>query len=251
MDKIEKLSVIWGDIPNALTDKIQLSQKEIIEEYVDLLKIGDCFFVIFNTHTAQIEYVSSDVEKIIGVTSEELSLQYLLNHIYPDDLPYFFHYEDSAVRFFGGLNTDDLYNYKFTYDYRFVCESGETKRLLQHTVPLYYFPTGGVRTIAVITDITHFNISGIPKLSFIGMNGAPSYYNVHLTKDFQLNKTLFTKREREILQFVLAGKKTEEIAQLLFRSHFTIQNHRKNILSKSGCRNIQELLVKSIREGWV
>lgn len=103
----------------------------------------------------------------------------------------------------------------------------------------------------VNTDLTHLNITGIPKLSFIGMQGAPSYYNVHLEEEFINQNAIFTKREQQILRYMIQGKRTEDIANEIHRSIFTIQNHRKNILQKSGCKSLQELLVKAIREGWV
>lgn len=108
-----------------------------------------------------------------------------------------------------------------------------------------------MRTLAIFTDLTHLNIQGIPKLSFIGMQGAPSYYNVHLKDEFLLSLNIFTKKELEILQYVVQGLKSKDIAEKLQRSIHTIRNHRKHILEKSGCDNVQELLVKSIREGWV
>ena len=59
------------------------------------------------------------------------------------------------------------------------------------------------------TDLTYLNITSIPKLSFIGMQGAPSYYNVHLKDDFLLSLSLFTERENEILPYIVQGMSSE------------------------------------------
>lgn len=251
MDRVSKLTAIWEDIPKGLTEQIDLSQKEIINQYMDTFHFGDCFYVIFNTSTAQMEYVSPNVGKILGYEPQEFHLGLVMENIHPEDLPYYYHYEQAAVRFFSELPADLFYKYKFAYDYRLKTKNQEYKRLQQQIIPVYYFPTGGVRTLGVFTDLTHFRITGIPKLSFIGMEGAPSYYNVHLRDGFHKIQNIFTKREQEILKYIVQGKNSEEIANLLCRSKHTIQNHRKNILQKSGCTNLQELLVKSIRDGWV
>ncbi len=50
-----------------------------------------------------------------------------------------------------------------------------------------------------------------------------------------------TKREKEILELICEGLKTLEIAEKLFLSKFTIDSHRKNILSKTGCKNATQL----------
>ncbi len=251
MDKIEKLVNIWEQIPKAMTDQIDLSQKDIINRYMDVFHISDYFYVIFNTRNAEMEYVHPGISKILGYEPSDFQLSTVLENIHPEDLPYYFHYEQSAVRFFTSLHEDLFFKYKFSYDYRIKSKNNEYKRVLQQIVPVYYFPEGGVRTLGIFTDLTHLNIQGIPKLSFIGMQGAPSYYNIHLTEEFHPSNKLFTKREHEILTFMIQGITSESIAQELNRSIFTIRTHRKNILQKSGCNSIPELLVKSIREGWV
>lgn len=251
MDKVEKLRDIWDNIPKGINDQIDLSQKEIINKYMDVFHFGDYFYVIFNTRTAEMEYVNPNVEKILGCNPEEFQLAMVLENIHPDDLPYYYHYEQSAVRFFTGLSEDLLFKYKFAYDYRLKTKDGSYKRVQQQIVPICYFPEGGARTLGVFTDLSHLNIQGIPKLSFIGMQGASSYYNIHLKDEFLLSHNLFSKKEREILQYVVQGIKSEVIAQKLDRSIHTVRNHRKSILEKSGCTNVQELLVRSVREGWV
>lgn len=251
MEKVKKLIDIWENIPKAVTKHLDLSQKEIIDRYMDAFHFGDYFYVIFNTRTAEMEFVSPNVERVLGFNAEEFELSRVLDRLHPDDLPYYYHYEQSAVKFFSGLAPELFFSYKFSYDYQLKTRNGNYKRFLQQIVPLGYFAEGGARTLGIFTDLTHLNIQGIPKLSFIGMNGAPSYYNVHLQDEFLLSQQLFTKKEREILELVILGFTSDAIAKRLGRSIFTIRNHRKNILEKSGCGNIQELLVKSVREGWV
>ena len=251
MNKIDKIRDIWDDIPKGLTEPIDLSQQELITRYMDVFHFGDYFYLIFNTQKAEIEYVSPAIKKVLGYDADTFFLQNIMDNIHPEDLPYFYHYEQSAVRFFSTLPKTLFFKYKFAYDYRFKTTEGNYKRVQQQIVPILYFPEGGVRTLGIFTDLTHLNLVGIPKLSFIGMQGAPSYYNIHLTEEFSLANKLFTSKEQEILGYIVQGKKSEEIATILNRSIFTIRNHRKNILQKSRCMNLQELLVKSIREGWV
>lgn len=251
MDKVEKLRDIWENIPKGINDQIDFSQKEIINQYMDVLHFGDYFYVLFNTRTTEMEYLNPNVEKVLGYSPEDFQLSTVMENIHPDDLPYYYHYEQSAVRFFSGLAPEMFFKYKFAYDYRLKTKDGSYKRVQQQIVPIYYFPEGGVRTLGIFTDLTHLNIQGISKLSFIGMQGAPSYYNVHLKDEFLLSLNIFSKRELEILQYIVQGLKSKDIAEKLHRSIHTVRNHRKNILEKSGCDNVQELLVKSIREGWV
>ncbi len=251
MEKVNKLVEIWQGIPTIVSEQIDLSQKEIINRYMDVFHIGEYFYVIFNTQSAQMEYISPKVSSILGYDVKDFTLQLVMESIHSDDTPYYYHYEQSAVRFFSGLSPELFFKYKFSYDYRIKALDGSFKRVLQQIVPIYYFPEGGVRTLGIFTDITHLNVQGIPKLSFIGMEGAPSYYNVHLQKEFSLSEKLFTNREKQILKEVLSGQTSKEISEKLNLSIHTVNTHRKNILKKSSCANLQELLAKSVREGWV
>ena len=60
-----------------------------------------------------------------------------------------------------------------------------------------------------------------------------------------------TKREREILDFVLAGHTNRQIAQKLFRTERTIEYHRNRMMRKLGAHNPIELVKRAIAMGIV
>ncbi len=59
--------------------------------------------------------------------------------------------------------------------------------------------------------------------------------------DFKKLPTL-TRREKEILDLVIKGKNSQEIADTLFLSFLTVQTHRRNIMTKLEVKNIAELI---------
>ena len=56
-----------------------------------------------------------------------------------------------------------------------------------------------------------------------------------------------SEREMEILYHVCKGKSNQEIADELFISKRTVDNHRANLLSKTGCRNTAALVMYAIK----
>lgn len=60
-----------------------------------------------------------------------------------------------------------------------------------------------------------------------------------------------TKRETEVLQAIVNGHNTNEIASLMFLSTNTIETHRKNLMTKLNARNVAEMVVKAISQGLV
>jgi len=59
-------------------------------------------------------------------------------------------------------------------------------------------------------------------------------------------RSYLTKREREILELVLAGKNSKDIARRLNISKRTVDGHRANINNKFGVRNTAQLYKKAL-----
>ncbi|OOG19676.1 DNA-binding response regulator [Sphingobacterium sp. CZ-UAM] len=58
-----------------------------------------------------------------------------------------------------------------------------------------------------------------------------------------------TPRENEILKLVAQGFTSLKIAEILFLSRFTVENHRKNLLQKFQAKNIAELISNATQQG--
>ncbi|WP_367865066.1 response regulator [Pedobacter sp. WC2423] len=57
-----------------------------------------------------------------------------------------------------------------------------------------------------------------------------------------------TRREKEILMLIAAGKTSQLIGQELFISPLTIDTHRKNLIQKFGVKNVAELIMAAIQQ---
>jgi two-component system response regulator NreC len=64
-------------------------------------------------------------------------------------------------------------------------------------------------------------------------------------------ETTLTKREKEVVMLIAAGRTTQEIADKLFLSPATIETHRKNIFHKLDCRNYAALVKYALERGWL
>lgn len=66
-----------------------------------------------------------------------------------------------------------------------------------------------------------------------------------------LDSLKFTKREKEVLQLICKGFTNQEIAEKLFISTRTVENHRAGLLSKSGTKNTAALVAFAVSENLV
>ncbi len=57
-----------------------------------------------------------------------------------------------------------------------------------------------------------------------------------------------TRREKEILTLIAAGKTSQIIAQELFLSPLTVDTHRKNLIQKFGVKNVAELIMAAAQQ---
>ncbi|GER58465.1 response regulator transcription factor [Patiriisocius marinus] len=69
--------------------------------------------------------------------------------------------------------------------------------------------------------------------------------------DFEFNKTILTKREKEIVVLIANELTTDEIATKLFLSKHTVETHKKNIFLKLKVNNAAGLIKKAIYLGYM
>lgn len=225
---------------------------EVYKKILNITHIGDYYYYVFDLGTVQFEFVSSNMSGILGYTAEEFTVEFFMQQIHPDDLPYFISFEIKAAEFFNTLAPENYFKYKVRYDYRVRKSDGEYIRILQQVVTLLSTVDGGInKTLGIHTDINHIKPEGTPMLSFIGLEGEPSYINVAVEQILLPTKEILTNREKEIIRLVIQGNNSAEIAEMLFLSKHTVLNHRKNILAKTDTSTTAELIFKAIKAGWV
>ena len=60
-----------------------------------------------------------------------------------------------------------------------------------------------------------------------------------------------TRREREVLQLIADEFTSRQIAERLYISPSTVENHRINLLAKLGARNAVGMVVRAVRLGLI
>jgi len=75
--------------------------------------------------------------------------------------------------------------------------------------------------------------------------------SIELPTGKDTDKSKFSQRELEVLQFICQGLSTSEISEKLFLSKHTIDSHRANLIAKTESRNTADLVMYAIRNGLV
>lgn len=248
----DKAKEIWNKIAKTADNKSLYFELEVHKKLLDIFHIGPHYYYIFNLNTVSFEFVDNKMTKVLGYSEEEFSTALFLSNIHPEDVPYFLNFEHTVTEFLSNLPPEKVIKYKMSYDYRVRHAAGHYVRILQQVTTIQSDETGAViRTLGVHTNITELKRDGLPKLSFIGLEGEPSFHDVKSNQVFLNEKSLLTKREKEILRLIVAGKSSDMIAAHLYISSHTVKAHRRNIHSKTKTSSVADLVKNAIHMGWV
>lgn len=229
--------------------KFELDLRKKLENF---FLLGDSYYFIINHHSQKVEFVSEEVEDVMGYHPSEFDIQFMNGKLHPADRSSFLAIGSSIVDFFLRLAIEKLLKYKVRYDVRFRKKNGDYARILYQGILLEHDKKGKfLRTLSVHTDITYLKQEGKPVLSFLGMDGEPSYRDVVSKNTFVESKEELTRREKEVLRLLIDGKLSKEISSILKISKQTVDTHRKNMLHKKNLSNTGELIGKAIRYGWL
>ena len=213
---------------------------------------GPYYFFIFDFSTLGFVNIHESAADILGVPSEQLTPEQILQRVHPDDFPFVQAAEGLAYKFmFSMLSAEQIPKYKVSYSYRMKDASGTYKVFLHQAIAL---TMEGEEKIGQVfgseSDISHLTQAPTYKISFIGLDGEPSYFNIDVqSPDFRKSDQLFSEREIEVMVYLAEGFSTEQIAGELGISPNTVRTHRQNMIKKSGCNNTPQLISYSIRNG--
>ncbi len=230
---------------------------EIIDQIASCFAAGSFYYFIVNFENITMDFVHDGLRDVLGMEPEEFTMEKCFERMHPEDLASMNEKESLVFDFFfNKIPKEDFFSYKTAYIMRIKHSNGTYKTLLHQASVFNASDDGKIeQSLCVHTDITHLNIPINHNVSFISTKKQSYHYaknpegytiideNIHGLEKI-LFKDIFTKREKEIIEILAQGKTFNEIANLLFISPHTSNTHKRNILSKSGCKNTPELIAK-------
>src|SRR5438445_13598335 len=96
-----------------------VSSPSVLKFELDLYKklwnfflIGESYYFIIDHHTLAIEFVSSEVENVMGYTTSEFDIPLMNDKLHPDDRGWFLSLGAGMINFFQHLPIEKLKKYK-------------------------------------------------------------------------------------------------------------------------------------------
>lgn len=252
---IEKMHNIWDSLQVATRTPHQPFEPGFDELMSSIFGMGQVYHYLIDFYDMGISHLSSGFKAAHGIENGQVGhINDILSLIHPDDMNFVAGAEKKVMNYlYHVLGADKLRSYKASYNFRFRTADG-TYRLYNHQSLILKLDQQNniVKSLNIHTDISHLGAKNNYRCSLIGLAGEPSFLDLEVEDSLELiGKKKFSRRETEVIALLAKGFTTAGIARQLFISVDTVKFHRRNILLKSGCANVAELVARSISEAWV
>jgi DNA-binding CsgD family transcriptional regulator len=189
--------------------------------------------------------VSDNVEALYGYSHSDLcklDMSFVLGLFELDH----FLFPHTMYKWVNGIaeKGGDLLNYKGVYcGLKVKHKDGHVMRVMVRHSALEQYDNGGIRIAAFSID----NISHLMRGDFYWGRITYGTDTTHIHHLFSADNKdiphdIISVREKDVLQLAAQGLESSEIAKKLFISSFTVDNHRRNMIAKTGVRDLTSLI---------
>ena len=203
---------------------------------------GNQFFIVFDIHIQENFYTHQNINEILGINEDNITIKNLLSLIYSEDC-------GLVLKAVKKILYEGLYNREnkplddvYCMEFRFNKINNEIIWVKTEILTLVKDNTG-IPLMALI-QITEINENTEPKefkMYYCGRNSKNIDFTTGRHITYKKGNCL-TEREKEILQLIVVGLKNKEIAESLNIALSTVNKHRNNILEKTGQHNTVGLI---------
>lgn len=234
--------------------EIPLDAVNIFSQKLAFLKnssIGPNFWLIIDMASFAFTGAGGNTETILGVSNEKLkadgALNSIIKYIYEEDRPYFMAYCQYVWGFLSKLSEAERRNFKITILFRLVDKDHNPKWSIIHFFDWVFGTDKKLYYIVLsFTDITQYKTGGDIQLNiFYNSDNNSTIYQTHSPKShFPISTEIpkISKRQKEILILLAKGHTSKEIAEKLFISANTVNNHRQSLLNITNTPNVMALV---------
>lgn len=223
------------------------------------LAVGRYFWFILDFSEWRHCAAGGDVEGLTPFTKKEfttLDPMKLNAATHPEDLPKVLTLSGQWLNFYAQYEFEEVKELKMSLFFRMMNAAGNYYWIMVQYPDVILDKNGKiVYGLALATDISHIKTHGEPMMNILNQKKdiCQQFFclNTNTLSKTELSSPRLTRREKEILQLMAKGNGSKQIASILFISTKTVDNHRQNMLRKTGSKSSSELVVMGIRMGLI
>jgi DNA-binding CsgD family transcriptional regulator len=219
----------------------------LLQELEEMMEMNDQFFYIADAIQMKILFTSKRSTEMIGIDPGDLSLYHFMEATHSDDLQRLNLGRAKVIKMAQDLFINRKGPTIVSTNYQIRTADGSYSNFLIQGF-LKYFPDP-LNTVFFLKIHTNINRSKKIKCGYHYYVGNDLSYFRFPDDELLQTGNVFTKREFEIVKLIEEGLSTEQIAEKLFVSPYTVNTHRGNILQKTNKTNISDLIYELKERG--
>jgi Bacterial regulatory proteins, luxR family len=223
------------------------TESSLMTALEQMMEQNDQYFVIGDILKMKILYTSKRSAAIVGVKSTEMAPNVFFNIMHPDD---FERYSLGRLKLFKLAH--NLYHSKegnaLTSTNLTIRNPSNKYSSLLFQIYLFY-SSAPVETVYSFNVFTNIESHKKLKKQYHYYSGNDLSHFRFPDQELLRIGNVFTNREFEIIKLIESGLNSEQIAEKLFVSLFTINAHRANILKKKNKTAMSEVIYDLKEQG--
>lgn len=172
--------------------------------------------------------------------ADKQGLAYYVSQVHPNDFPFILDTYIKALTFISDLPPEEKKNYKLCYNFRTKGKNNKYHWIVDQVVVLELDRDKNIWLLLGISDL----ISPLNNINAPGRQLVNTKTNkMYLFNDSKYDtRPVLSTREIEVLGLASKGFASKEIAEQLFISVNTVNNHRQKILAKTNTSNTSQAI---------
>lgn len=200
-------------------------------------------FYLFDLKKNKYLFISKKYLQMLGYPdSTELNDEFFLNSLHPDDFKANINAPEKYLELIRKAPKQNKRRYKLISDFRLKMPDGVYVRVNEQMITLEFSEENLPWLFFTICDIAPLQDLTAGPGAIIIDTTTKEVIKTFGNYNKLLPESVLTKREFEILTLISKGYLSKQIAVTLKISINTVNNHRRNILLKTGCSNTFEAI---------
>lgn len=218
---------------------------------IKIAEVENSSLAVFDLNRKQYILADSKFDRKTGYRLNhdfQVNPDYFYELMHPEDFPFVLDTIIKTVKFLNSIPPAEKTEYKLIIDFRLSGTKGTYLRFVQQVVVLELDRNGEMWLILKLVDLASENSSKEPsQRKLLNMKtGKLTLFNDEVEYP---SYTVLSKRETEVLGLISQGLNSKSIAERLFISVNTVNNHRQKIIAKTNSWNSSHALTYAKRLG--
>jgi len=203
--------------------------------------------IILDIKKFKIVYISKNVFKYTGYHKKEFGdniASTFTSLLAPEHISYSYVFASWGINILKSLSKQHkLHHFLSSWGVKFYNKAGESMRWYISAMPLELDDSDRpVLVFLTIQDITHLMKGDDYWIRGVFGKEDKKIFVYHSNEEKSYEQDILSEREQEVLTYLAKGLNTKDIATILGISPNTVDNHRRNMLARTGTRDTTALI---------